>query len=158
MRPISAIGETARERGFTLVEVLVVLVILGLASSAVLLTLPVGGMSLTTEAQRFTARLIRAQEEAILTNRTVEVRIDAEGYAFDVRRGATREALPEPFARQTWQDETTVRVEGPADAQRLVLDPTGFATPATISFFRADGRMAVLLDASGRVTLDDAPL
>jgi len=157
MRPISAIGERRSEKGFTLVEIMVVILILGLASSVVLLTLPVGGMSLATEATRFAARLSRAQEEAILTNRTVEVRIDAEGYAFDVRRGATREALPEPFMRQTWDEDTTVRVES-ADTGRLVLDPTGFASPATISLFRADGRMAVLLDASGKVTLDDAPL
>src|SRR3954470_17340021 len=70
--------------GFTLVELMVVLVILGLASAAVILTLPERGGSLSAEAERFAARAKAARDNAILDARAASVAIGPGGY--EVRR------------------------------------------------------------------------
>jgi general secretion pathway protein H len=157
MAPISAIGERGSERGFTLVEVLVVLLILSLATSFVLVTLPDARPSLTVEAERFAARLQRAREEAIFTNRTVEIRITAEGYGFDVRQAGERVPLATlPFEDTLWTEDTTALLQGADSSSRIGFDSTGFATPARVDLFRADGHVRVVLEPSGKVRIDDA--
>ncbi len=157
MQPISAIGKRAQERGFTLVEVLVVLVILGLATGFVLVTLPDARPSLALEAERFGARLQLAREEAMFTNRTVEIRVTSDGYAFEINRAGERHPLnAAPFEPMEWGEDTTVLLQGSGEAARLAFDSTGFATPVEIDLFRADGSARVVLDASGRITIDDA--
>src|SRR3546814_10894834 len=69
-------------RGFTLVELMVVLVIVGLMGAAVVLTAPDDSRTLVREADTFAARPVHAGEEAILTARVVQVTVDAHGYAF----------------------------------------------------------------------------
>src|SRR3954453_11465568 len=66
--------------GFTLVELMVVLVIIGLASAAVILTLPERGGSLFAEAERFAARTKAARDNAILDARAASVAIGPDGY------------------------------------------------------------------------------
>src|SRR3954468_9642317 len=72
--------------GFTLVELMVVLVIIGLASAAVILTLPERGGSLFAEAERFAARTKAARDDAILDSRAATVEVGPAGYAVN-RRG-----------------------------------------------------------------------
>jgi len=151
MRPTSAIGER-REAGFTLTEMLAVLAIIGLAASLVLTTAPVSHTTLAGEAERFAARLMRAKEEAVLTNRTIEVIITGRGYDFAVRRGATRNALAEgPFREVPWAQNTTAITDS---GSRIAFDPTGQATPAGIALYRDNGKARVQVDAGGNVTLD----
>src|SRR3546814_12322448 len=69
--------------GFTLVELMVVLVIVGLMGVAVVLTAPGDANTLAREADTLAARLLRAREEAILTTRPVQVVVDARGYSFE---------------------------------------------------------------------------
>src|SRR3954468_22485448 len=70
--------------GFTLVELMVVLLIIGLATAAVILTLPERGGSLFAEAERFAARTKAARDNAILDSRPSLVAIGTGGY--DVTR------------------------------------------------------------------------
>ena len=106
--PISATGNK-RTRGFTLVELLVVLVIIGVAGAAVLLTVPVGRSETELESRRFAAQLRRASEEAILSGRPIGLDIDGETSRF-----AT-------YAEQVWAPIT----DGP-------LAPGTFAAPVTV--------------------------
>jgi general secretion pathway protein H len=54
--PISATGRARRQSGFTLVELLIVLTIVGLMSAAVVIAMPDQRGSLVSEAERFAAR------------------------------------------------------------------------------------------------------
>ena len=89
--PTSATGTSSRRRGgrpqasgFTLLEVLVVIVIIGIITSmAVVSTRVLGGdHEMDQEARRLVAVLGQAREDAMLEGRDVGLRIDARGYDF----------------------------------------------------------------------------
>lgn len=139
-----------RRRGFTLVELLLVLTVISLAATAVVLAAPDQRVSLTREAERLAARLALARDAAILQSRPFAVAIDADGYAFSERRGGAWEALSRaPFQPISWEEDT--RAEASDGAARIVFDPTGFTEPAQVRLVR-DGRgVAVAIDAAGEV-------
>lgn len=147
MTPTSATGSRRARAGLTLVELMIVLVIVGLAASAVVMTLPDSRPSLDREAEVFAARLVRAREEAILTNRTIEVSADSEGYDFRVRRPGRRDPLTAaPFEPVRWEEGATAQAEA-----LFVFDPTGTAQPAELALSREDQRALVTVDPAGEV-------
>ena len=102
----------ARASGFTLIELMVVLVIIGLAAAAVVLAMPEPGGSLAGEADRFAARAKAARDTAILESRAVAVQIGRGGYEVARRReGAWRTE-----ARYDWAERTAPDVAGGAPA------------------------------------------
>ena len=156
MTPTSEIGRPdrrSRRAGFTLVELLMTVAIIGLAAGAVVLSVPDPRPSVAEDAERFAARLSRAREEAVLTNRPVAVETTAAGYGFSAFDGSEWAPLTDgPFGREAWSDGLTV---SPADPIRVVFDPTGVAEPARLTLSR-DGRAArVGIDGAGEVTIDD---
>jgi general secretion pathway protein H len=70
--------------GFTLLEVLVVLVIIGIITAMAVVSTAVLGKDrqLDEEAQRLQAVLAQAREESMLDGRDVGVRVDRQGYDF----------------------------------------------------------------------------
>lgn len=153
MRPTSATGRAERS-GFTLVELMMTLLIIGLAAGAVVLTAPDARPRVTTEAEAFAARLIRAREEAVLTNRPVAVLADRAGYAFavfDVESGWT--PLNEgPFRRVAWGEGIEATLT-PAGA-RFLFDPVGAAETARLTLAGAGIVRTVSVDAAGEVAID----
>ena len=155
MAPISETGDRDKRAGFTLTELLVVLAIVGLLGSFVLIAVPDSGRSLVDEAESFAARLVHAKEEAVLTNRTIEVRVTQQGYDFDMRRGGERQALDQrPFGPVAWSRDTTATLSTADERSRIVFDSTGIATPAEIDLFRVNVRLRVIVDAVGNVKID----
>ena len=136
--------------GVTLVELMMTLVVIGLAAGAVVLSMPDPRPAVGETAERFAARLVRAREEAILTNRIVAVSTDADGYDFAGFDGADWTPLTGPFTRQSWDDG----VAAPRRPVRIVFDATGGAEPAEVSLSRDGRTIAIQVDAAGEVTIE----
>ena len=97
-----------REKGFTFIELMVVIFIIGLAASAVILAIPDEGGSVYAEAERFAARAKAARDNAIIESRPAALRLGPEGYALSVRRaGEWRES-----GRFEWASGTRVGLAG----------------------------------------------
>ena len=144
-----------RTRGFTLVELMVALAVIGLAGATVALTLPSGDDVLAREAEVFAARLAHARDESILGMRTVEVAVTASGYGFSRRRFEGCQPLEgRDFASVEWQAGTRPRL--PRRDARLAFrfDPTGATEPATLVLLREGRSARVSVDGGGKVAID----
>lgn len=143
----ASIRIVGRAGGFTLVELMVVLVILGLATTVVVLAMPDEGGSLQFEAERFAARAKAARDNAIVESRPALLRVDAEGYSVARRvRGVWQED-----ARLDWTNGTEALAEGAEGAQTR-FDTTGLASPLSYPVWSLSGvpygqRRADVLDA-----------
>ncbi len=135
-----------RESGFTLVELMVVIVIIGLAAGAVLLAMPEAGGSLLGEAETFAARAKAARDGAILEARPAALRIGSGGYRLSRRvDGAWRSE-----AAHRWAEGTEAEMAGGLNGA-VRFDATGLAEPAHIILRRGDRRVAVRIGADGDV-------
>ena len=128
-----------------------VVAIIGLAAGAVVLSVPDPRPSVAEDIERFAARLGRAREEAILSNRPVAVQATAAGYSFMVFDGARWSALDEgPFGPELWSAGATVE---PLEV-RVVFDPTGVAEPGALTLTRERNSRTVTVDGAGEVALN----
>lgn len=160
--PISATGNSAQfppgnrgfeslrrsaENGFTLLELLVALTILGLMSAVVVLAVPDPRGRLLDEAERFAARTVAARDEAIVSARSTRLMVDAGGYRFAQRhRGEWQDLAERPLANARWTSGTS------ASAAEVEFDPAGLAEPETrIMLQRGDERIVVAIGADGTV-------
>ena len=134
--------------GFTLVELMVVLVIIGLMSAAVVLAIPDPRGGLVSEAETFAARVRAAQERAIMDNRAVALRLTPAGYSFErAVRGAWQPIGERPFGPANWVEGTGVA----AAADRIVFDSTGFAEPLDVTLKRGGEQVGVSIGEGGEV-------
>ena len=136
----------ARQDGFTLIELMVVLVIIGLAGAAVMLAIPDAGGSLAGEAERFAARAAAARDTAILESRPVAVQIGRSGYEVTRRVGGVWRTE----ARYAWAERTMPDVAGSGEAG-IRFDSTGFAEPVRVTLRRGDRQAAVDIAGDGGV-------
>lgn len=139
--------------GFTLIEVMVVIVIIALASAAVMLTLPDGSEKLRGDAERFAGRLAAARDDAILQSRPMAVWVSPTAYGFAKRAQGRWQAIEDrPFATTPWRDGVSANTGG--QQLRIAFDGTGSADePATVTLVRGEARASVAIDAAGRVRI-----
>lgn len=111
-------------RGFTLIEILVVLVLVVVLASVVALSIGQGSLrrDLINEAQRFHQVLRMAADEAVYQNVEIGVRLDEGGYEF---LGYSEEKqqwveLPQPFLKRR-QFPDWVELEFTREAGRVNL-------------------------------------
>lgn len=150
-QPVAGVRRPAGERGFTLVELLIVLTILGLMSAAVVLAIPDPRGSLTAEAERFAARAKAAQDKAIFDARPMAIRVSSAGYGFDRREEARWQPLEQlPFIDYAWREGVQAQVaEG--QVARFIFDPTGIAEPAALTLMRDGERVTVTIRHDGKI-------
>lgn len=129
------------ETGFTLVELMVVIVIIGLMASVVVLAMPDPGGGVAAEAERFAARAKAARDLAIVEARPAMIAVDAGGYQVSRRvRGQWR-----PGERYDWQAGTA------AAGGATRFDSTGLAQPATLVLSRGGREARVEIRGDGTV-------
>lgn len=138
-----------RPRGYTLVELLVVMVLLGVAAGAVTLSVaPSEERRVTGEFERLGALFRLAQNETRITGRPVTWEADAAGYRF--RRGDTvlGAAGDEALRPRLWPFAVS-RIDAPAVVfgREPLLDRTQFDIAASARAWR------VTIDALGRVSV-----
>lgn len=164
--PTSATGTSSRRRdgrrrtsGFTLLEVLVVIVIIGIITSmAVVSTRVLGGdHEMDQEARRLVAVLGQAREDAMLEGRDVGLRIDARGYDFMRYDGRVEQwlleaedpllrerAFPDGVEAMLWLESREVQLPAraaPTERERplpqVVLLASGDVVPFEVRLQRA---------------------
>ena len=167
-----------RQLGLTLVELLVVIVILALASSVVLLSAPPLRPAVRDDAEGFAARVQSAFDEMVTSGRILRVKIDASGYEIEALQdgGWAAPADNRLFRRRAFDKRTTIapEIEDAANANARALgveeeeddaaaedkgeffaplDPLGAQLPFVVRFSSADGAFIVAVDEGAKVTV-----
>lgn len=144
-----------RDRGFTLIELVVVLAIMGLILGLVVWRGPLRSQRLETDAAaRLVSGALRlARAEAIAQNRPVEVRVDIPGHFYRVDGGPPR-PLPSTVAISVTQAMT-----GPGDGRSgaIRFAPDGSSSGGRIELIERARRVQIGVDwLTGRVSVVDA--
>ena len=157
----TATGFRPHTQGFTLVELMVVLFIVGLLGAAVMLTAPGEGDVLARDADALATRLVRAQEEAILGTRAIQVVVDAAGHRLERQDFDRWEALDEaPFQAVAWTPGTAPAFDGAAERVTFRFDESGGARVAAVALQRDGQRTRVGVGDDARIHVEgcgDAP-
>jgi general secretion pathway protein H len=168
-----------RNKGFTLVEILVVVVIMAVIISLAVLSIGVTGRDnqLDQESRRVQALIDLLHERAVLEGRDFGVRVEPTGYGFvvyDTYRDAwakfdeeneyRHRDLPKGISFQLQLDQQTVVLKpvdkalsgGPPPAPQLAIAASGEGTPFRLILQRdsTQAQAAVAGDALGKTSLE----
>lgn len=136
----AAIRRPAKSAGFTLLEILVVVVIIGVLASVFLLSIDNGEQDKTQDqAHRFAALVRLAGQEAMLGSRDMAVELFADGYRFVVYEDEewkpvedsvlSPQQLPEGMSWQIHIDGVGSDSGSTDQVPRIYLFSTGEMTP-----------------------------
>jgi general secretion pathway protein H len=157
--------------GFTLIEMIVVLIIVGVIMGMVSLSRPGDGSvdRLRRETRRLQALIQLAREEAILTHREIGLRQEAQGYQFLVFSGENWQSqplqdtplrqrrLPEDIRLTLRLEEQGGKEEAGQGLPQLVFWSSGEATAFRAEFRLRSGQSYKLKgDAIGETVLGPA--
>ena len=140
--------------GFTLVELMVVLLIIGLMASVVVFSFPSGSSALEEDAQRFAARTAALRDNAILQSRPMAVQVTPSGYSFlERRKGSWSVIEDKPFVSTSWSSGVSAAT-GETGPMMISFESTGLPSEqAELVLQREDQSRRVLIAPMGDVKL-----
>lgn len=77
-----SVATSAGQRGLTLIELLIVMLVVAMAAGVVAFNMPPSTSEARKEAERFAARLSVAGEQAIMSGSVIGMELEADGYRF----------------------------------------------------------------------------
>lgn len=153
-----------RQRGFTLLELLVVLVIVGIMLGFVTLNaLPSGRQALQNEAQRIALLLQLARDEAIVRNRPVAFEVDQYRYRFWILdENNTWQAMDKDDMlreREFQRAPVNLAIDPPMMGQnnntlRIVFGREPVDKPFMLSLSVGESTVSIRADGIGNFTVD----
>ncbi|WP_439546901.1 GspH/FimT family pseudopilin [Sandarakinorhabdus sp.] len=132
------------EAGFTLVELTVAMLIIGVASAALMLSLPAPGGDVRRQADRLAAHAAAARDLAISCGCAVRLATDVAGW--QILRQAAAGWFPDPTMKPAALPAGMALPVASVD-----FDATGLATPARLLISTDGSAAAVTIDAAGGV-------
>lgn len=139
----------ARQRGVTLVELLVVMAILAFAASVIVLNAPPIRSPAKEEAERFAARLRAAWEDSVIEGDAAAVSLGESEYRVErfvsgkwapaeAGRRFSERRMPQSVVMVATVDDPAAANERKAEDEdgpvRVILDPIGLTTPFRVEF------------------------
>lgn len=149
-----------RTAGFTLVEMMVTLAVIGLLASTVMLAAPSPDTRLHADVDRLAARLKLASDQSILMNREIALVAALEGYHFErlEEDGWVRMDAQAPLGFELWPGKKAPLVEIPTateqegEGSRLAeFDPLGGASTMRLVFGEAGLAWRIAIDEAGEI-------
>lgn len=142
-----------RSRGFTLLELLVVLSIVALATAGATLSLrDASATQLEREALRLAALLDAARAQSRTTGVPVSWRPTAQGFEFEGLRPAAEGGPPSGLhtAGRAWIDtQTRALIVQPAEAANVVLGPEPLIPAQRVELVLGERRLELATDGLG---------
>jgi general secretion pathway protein H len=141
------------QQGFTLVELMIGIAVVGLLTAAVVLVIPDPRGRIRDDAERFAARVRAAHDAAIVNARPVSLWVTPGGYGFDERTGGRWQAADVKALRVVqWGKGIRAVPKGAGARDRVVFDPTGMTDqPLTVELRREGQSMRVAIGVNGAV-------
>jgi general secretion pathway protein H len=148
-------GDAGREAGFTLIEIIVVLAVLGFALALIVGYRPPwsSGLGVRGTAAELASGLRLARSEAISRNRPIAFKIDLSDHHFQIGTSAVR-----PLPVRLSIALLTVSGEQRGTTGDIRFNPDGSSTGGRISIADGTQRIAVGVDwLNGRVSIANVP-
>ena len=162
-KPRNTFRPPHKQSGFSLVEVMVALFIMGLMAGVVILNLPERDNSLVVEGRKFAANLHMASQSSLIGQYPSGVRFNEEGYSIVKYDGE------EWMTQNTYnfgEDQTpiiTLRQNGAeldmeevrkSDIPVIRYDTTGLATPFELSLLYGNEKVNLTGGVDGRIKVE----
>jgi len=147
----------SKEAGFTLVEILTVLVIIGLMSSIVILSIPTPKSALDKQAEQLTSQLNALAQDGLISGRVGAAGFTRDGYAlFSYEDGDWAERHTSEWTEnyRIRLERASARIDLPKEiTPSIIFQPTGLSTPFELTLSDRDVKYTLNTEGDGRIEL-----
>ncbi len=149
-----------KQAGFTLVEILTVLVIIGLMASAVVMTLPREKPAIYAQSEALLTSLNGAAQNSLITGRPHALAMSKSAFAiYDFENGEWVELRqierPEGLRAELRKNDVLVKLTDEL-VPVAVFEPTGLTTPFVLTLSDLEREETLISSGNGRITKQES--